>query len=215
MKLNNKGMSLMELLVSIVLISIVLSFLFQLLIDLKAETDNNNYVYNNQVNRTDVIYTIEKDLNKYTLLGVEDASTGEDIIINFHYRKGSDGISIATLKSAKEEYNDELGTTKTKYYLRYVNYSGENFSWEMKGAELDTCGSFNYYIDNLSNSYYFKLNIYLYNGVYHDKNNKEKNNAVDDIEITFASDKNELIKTNGNYLTGNTKVNKQIGICTD
>ena len=50
MKLNNKGMTLVELLISIALIGIVLTFLFQMLNDLHLETENNNYAYNNQIN---------------------------------------------------------------------------------------------------------------------------------------------------------------------
>ena len=55
--LNNKGMSLMEILVSIILISVVLVFLFELLIDLKNESKNNDYASNNQINRMEIIYT--------------------------------------------------------------------------------------------------------------------------------------------------------------
>lgn len=214
MKLNNKGMTLMELLVSIVLVGIVLTFLFQLLTDLEHETENNNYAYNNQVNRTDVIYTIEKDLQKYTLVGIEDASVDKKLIIKFYYLKNG-GVSNTTLQSDSTEYKDELGDTKTKYYLRYTSYNNEKYSWEMKGAELDTCAIFNYYVDSNSNSYYFKINIPIYNSIFHDRNNKERNNAVDDIEITYANDKNDLNTTNGNYLTGNSQIEKKIGICTN
>lgn len=216
MKLNNKGMTLMELLVSIVLVGIVLTFLFQLLTDVEHETENNNYAYNNQVNRTDAIYTIEKDLQKYTLVGIEDASVkgSKDIVIKFHYLKGN-GTDAAILQSDSYEYKDELGDTKTKYYLRYTSYKGEKYSWEMKGAELDPCATFNYYVDTSSNSYYFKINIPLYNSVYHDRNNKDRNNAVDDIEITYADDRNDLNTLNGAYLTGSNEVDKEIGICTN
>ena len=213
MKLNNKGMSLMELLISIVLVGIVLTFLFQLLVDLKNETDNNNYAYNNQINRTEAVYTIQKDLSKYTLLGIEDKSTGENIIINFYYRKGND--TKTAVLSTSSISTEVLGKTVTKNYLRYTDVSSEKYSWEMKGAEIDPCGLFNYYIDSSSKNYYFKLNIYLYNNVYHERNNKEKNNAVDDIEITYTGAKNDLITTNRAYLTGSPKRDKNIGTCTN
>lgn len=214
MKLNSKGMTLMELLVSIVLVGIVLTFLFQLLTDLQHETENNNYAYNNQVNRTDAIYTIERDLQKYTLVGVRDVSTNGNIIIEFHFIAG-DGTKITTLKSEYNEYVDDLGDTQRTYYLRYTNYNNEKYSWEMKGATLDTCGTFKYYIDNTSSSYYFKLNIPIYNKVYNERNNKNRNNAVDDIEITYADRKADLNVTNGTFLTGNNETEQQIGICTN
>jgi len=74
---------------------------------------------------------------------------------------------------------------------------------------------FTYYIDNLSNNYYFKLNIYLYNSNYHANNSKNKNNFVDDIEITFVGNKSYLDNNNGNYLTNNNKGKKNIGNCTN
>ena len=214
MKLNNKGMTLMELLVSIVLVGIVLTFLFQLLTDLQHETENNNYAYNNQVNRTDAIYTIEKDLQKYTLVGVKDASTNDNLVIEFHYIAG-DGTKTTTLKSDFKEYTDEFGDTQKTYYLRYTDYNNEKYSWEMKGAILDTCGTFKYFISSTSDNYYFKLNIPVYNKVYNERNNKDRNNAVDDIEITFADYKRDLRITNGAFLTGNNEVEQQIGICTN
>lgn len=215
MKLNDKGMTLMELLISIVLVGIALTFLFQLLADLKNETSNNNYAYNNQVNRTEAIYTIEQDLFSNTLIGLEDKSTEDSLIINFYYKK-ENASKTAVLETATNTYTDEvLKEEITKYYLRYTNVDGEKYSWEMKGAKIDPCGSFTYYLDLASNSYYFKLNIYLYNSVYHEKNNEETNNAVDDIEITYAGLKDDLVTTNGSYLTGSPKRNKPIGICAN
>jgi len=214
MKLNNKGMTLIELLLSIVLVGLVLTFLFQLLNDLQHETNNNDFAYNNQVNRMDVIYTISKDLQKYTLVGIKDEKEYNNIIIKFYYSQGGE-TKTAVLRSDTSTYTDEYGDTNIKYYLRYTNYSGEQFSWEMKGAELDTCGTFVYYVDNNSNSYYFKINIPIYNSVYHDRNNEDRNNAVDDIEITYSDYKSKLDLNNSAYLTNSGKVEKQIGSCTN
>lgn len=214
MKLNNKGMSLIELLVSIVLIGLVLAFLFQLLLDVKNETDSNDFAYNNQVNRTEAVYTIQKDLGENDLVGIEDDSSSNKYTINFHYLiKGS--VVTAVLTTDYKETKNELGDTVTTYYLRYKDVNGEKYSWEMKGAEIDPCGLFTYYIDSISNNYYFKLNIYLYNSVYHERNNKDKNNVVDDIEISYSGDKSQLVITNSNYLTNSEKGTKQIGTCTN
>lgn len=214
MKLNNHGITLMELLVSIVLVGIVLVFLFQLLTDLQNETENNNYAYNNQVNRTDLIYTIERDLQKHTLKGIKDVSSNDNLILEFHFIDGNN-TQITTLKSEYKEYTNNLGDTERKYYFRYTNFENDKYSWEMKGADIDTCGNFTYYLDNLSSSYYFKINIPIYNKVYNERNNKDKNNAVDDIEIVFSGNKSDLITTNGAFLTRNSKVEEKIGKCTD
>lgn len=212
MRLNNKGLSLMELLISIVLISIVLVFLFTLLVDLKNETENNNFAYNNQINRTEVIYTIQKDLNNYTLIGVEDNSINNNININFYYRSG-DGTKTANLRSDVKQIQSNLDN-KNDYYLRYTSFNEEEYSWKMKGASIDPCGLFTYYFNSYSKTYYFKFNIYLYNYPEHDRNNKERNNAVDDIEITYSGNKSDLI-LNDSYLTNNKTGEKKIGSCTN
>lgn len=214
MKLNKKGMTLIELLVSIVLIATVLTFLFQLLLDLKNETESNDFAYNNQVNRTEAINTIQKDLGIHTLTGVADKSSSGNFLINFYYKTERE-YKTAVLKTESKTSTDEFGNTIKKYYLRYTSVDGEKYSWEMKGAEIDPCGSFTYYIDSLSSNYYFKLNIYLYNNVYHEKNSKDNNNTVDDIEITYSNLKDDLITSNSSYLTNSTKGVKKIGTCTN
>lgn len=215
MKLNNKGMTLAEILVSIVLVGLVLTFLFQLLSDLHNETDNNSYAYNNQVNRTEAIYTIQKDLLKYTLVGIEDASNSENLVIKFYYENGA-STKTATLESASKDYEDDFGDISTKYYLRYTSYSGEKYSWEMKNALLDTCGNYSFYYDSNSAHYYFKLIFPVYNAVENVQNNQDKNNAVDDIELAFSGSIADIITTNGSYnLTNGIKTNEKIGTCAN
>ena len=99
--------------------------------------------------------------------------------------------------------------------MKYTNYKGEKYYWQMKEAEIDPCAYFTYYENILSNSYYFKLNIYVYNTPYHEKNNKDINNVVDDIEITFSAPKDSLIKGDNNYLTGTKEIKKNIGSCAN
>ena len=213
MKLNSKGMTLLELLISIVFVGVVLVFLFQLLTDLRNENENNNFAYNNQVNRIEAIYTVGKDLDKYTLTGIENVSANGNLIINFYLKKGLDTKTAVLSTSSKT--TEILGVEIVKNYLHYTDYEGNSHTWEMKGATIDPCGYFVYYIDNLSNNYYFKLNIYIYNSTENENNNAQNNNAVDDIEITYLNDKSQLILTDDTYLTWQNKVEKNIGICAN
>jgi len=208
MKLNNKGLSLIELLLSIVLIGIVLAFLFKLLIDLRGETNNNNFIYNNQVNRTESIYYIQKDLNNYDLLRVEDASTS-NISLNFYYLYRSENYDDVLVKKAMLNISNK----GNKYYLNYQDAEGNKHSWEMKDADVDPCANFKYYTTSNSNNYYFKFNIKLYNKTYNEYNNKDNNNLIDDIEITYSDYKSNLDLTK-NYLTGNNVIDKNIGNCS-
>lgn len=212
MKLNKKGMSLMELLVTIVLIGIVLTFIFQLLVDLKNERETNNFANNNQLNRIEIIQTIGNDLNNYTLQSITNASADGNLAINFNYR-GADGTKTATLSTSSSPTTDDFGDPDTDHYISYNSFNNEKHTWKMNGAEIDPCASFSFYKDNLSNKYYFKLNIYVYNKPYHERNNKTQNNAVDDIEISYVG----LIRNlNGpdNALTSN-KIDTTIGKCTN
>ena len=208
-KLNNKGMSLMELLVSIILISIVLTFLFQLLNDLKNETSNNDFAYNNQINRAEIIKTIENDLAKNTLIGISDNTT-DNININFHYLNGKTSI----INTKKENYKNELGEDDIKYLLSYTDSSGEKTSWTIKGGDIGNCYDFIFYNDKLANNYHLKINIYIYNNPYHEKNNVNINNPVDDIELSYIGD-SIVLKNENNYLTKIENSDKKINICTN
>ena len=211
MNLNNKGITLVELLVSIVLVSVVLVFIVQLITDLKNETQGNDFAYNNQLNRTEVLYTLQNDLNNNYLVGVEDKSA-DDIELHFYY-KGPKGDQDTVLKSYYTTKKNVIGEDEKIYYISYKDINGLLSTWEMKGAALNPCGTFTYYIDTLSNNYYFKLNFEIYNYVYHPRNNQNRNNLVDDIEISFASEKNALNTSVSNYLTNNSKGKKQVGVC--
>lgn len=209
MKLNNKGLTLVELLISIVLTGIVLAFLFNLLVDLKDETDNSDFAYNNQVNRLEVIYAVQKELIQYPLAGIQDLSVNNNIRINFYYRKG--GMIKTSVLSTDKTPGSIL--SDDKYYIRYTNINEETTTWLMKGASIDKCGMFTFLIDSTTNNYYFHLNIPLYNSVYNEKNNSNNNNTVDDIEISYTGSASTLTSDSG-YLTSNSG-DKQIGNCTN
>ena len=62
MKLNNKGVTIIELLVSVALVSVVLMFLYNLLANVTFEKITDFIASTNQANRIDIITTIENDL---------------------------------------------------------------------------------------------------------------------------------------------------------
>lgn len=204
MKLNKKGISLMELLVSIILISIVLVFLFQILTDLKDETSNNDYAYSNQVNRMEIIKTIEDDLTKYDLIGVKDETYELGYIkITFDYHPEESHLQSSLM--IKKENDKDVVT--------YTNVLGEKNSWTMQGAEVSNCYEFLYYKENEnSTNHYLKIHIPVYNKPYHEDNCEKKNNPVDDIEITYLND-NKFLVTNDKYLTNDNNIGKTIQKC--
>lgn len=66
MKLNKKGMTLVEIIISIALISIVLVFLFSLLVDVKDMNDEASINSDYLINKALILKNIEEDLDKAT-----------------------------------------------------------------------------------------------------------------------------------------------------
>ena len=60
--MGNKGITLIEIIISVGLISVVMLFLFNLLLDMEHESTYSSYLKENQVNRSNIIRTVEEDL---------------------------------------------------------------------------------------------------------------------------------------------------------
>ena len=89
---NNRGITLVELIISISLISIVILFLFQLLVDVRYSDNRIDYARNNQQTRAVILKTIQDDFLDYGLIGLsDDGSTDEQLIITFKYPINSTG----------------------------------------------------------------------------------------------------------------------------
>ena len=116
MKLNNKGVTIIELLVSVALLSVVLMFLYNLLSSVTFEKDNDFIANSNQANRIDIINTIESDLIKENSISIDGSQTTESRLV----LKGTKTYKIAI----------------TENVLSY--YVGEAIqnSWKIKGATL-------------------------------------------------------------------------------
>ena len=67
MKLDNKGISIIELIISISLISVVMLFLYNLLSNVTFEKDDDYFASLNQANRIEIISTIEDNLMCYSV----------------------------------------------------------------------------------------------------------------------------------------------------
>ncbi len=70
MKLNKKGITLVEIIISIALISIVLIFLFSLLVDVKDMNDEASINSDYLINKALILKNIEEDLDETTSLKI-------------------------------------------------------------------------------------------------------------------------------------------------
>ena len=116
MKLNNKGVTIIELLVSVALLSVVLMFLYNLLSSVTFEKDNDFIANSNQANRIDIINTIESDLIKDSSISIDESQTTENRLV---------------LKGTKT-YKITITENVLSYY---VGRTIQN-SWKIKGATL-------------------------------------------------------------------------------
>ena len=192
-------MSLIELLVSIALVSIVLTLLFALLSNIRNEKNHNDYAYNNELNKTDIIFTLQKDLNKYNLVGIKDESSNQNLVLKFYYKVDED-LKVAT--------------NEKKSVVSYTDVASKKYSWNILDGYIDPCVNLNYHVDREVNSYYFKINMYVYNNPENENNNEVNNNPLDDLEFSYTGNLNNLNIENG-YLMGSNNIDKKIGACTN
>ncbi len=117
MKLNNKGITLVELVVSIGLISIIILFLFRLLVDLRYSNNNTDFNRIDQQTRAVILKTIQKDFIERKIIKIEDLTNGENLVLQFTY---SDNSS-AKLQVSKKSITYILGNDKETWELKEEN----------------------------------------------------------------------------------------------
>lgn len=78
MKLNNRGVSILELIISLSLIAVVMLFMYNLLSNVTFEKDNDYIATMNANNRTDIISTLE---DKLMCLSITNYNTSDNNIV--------------------------------------------------------------------------------------------------------------------------------------
>ena len=137
--MNNKGLTLIEILVSIALIAIILVFIFTLLADLKNEDYLSSSKGIDGLNRTEVIHLIENDFIERNLSRMEQNNCGNDLCLTFYFADG--------------------GSKSLKVYEKYIVYDNERWTLESGNfivANTHYCKLSNF---NESGYYLFELSI--------------------------------------------------------
>lgn len=160
--MNNKGFTIIELLVSIALISVVMVFMMELLFDLQYEQSDNFIAVSNQETRFEIIDFAEKKIFKTDGIKNIQNKNGELLI------KDSSNNVIYKIKIT----NTNFSFLQNDLVLR---------QWDINNATMDTNIICN---DNIAGSYYgvlCKIKVYTENI----NNSSLNNNILDDIEISF------------------------------
>ena len=119
---NKKGMTITEIVVSVVLVSIVLVFLLNLLITVKKYTDDNQSESNLLINQSIITKEIEKDIKDYSLSGISTC-TATDLASGI-LPYGADQGNLYCLKLV---FDNTLIRDNVGYLLYYTyNFSDNN-----------------------------------------------------------------------------------------
>ncbi len=170
--LNNKGVTIVELLVTVALLSVVLMFLYNLLSSVTFEKDNDYIANSNQANRIDIINTFERDLLLDNDVSIDTTNTNDTILV----LNGTNNTKIYIIK-----VTDDTLT----YYSDYNDDSCVPQKWKIKGGTLgivkcETKGGESTSTDVVEIT---ECTIPVYtNNV---NNSKDNNNTLDDITFSF------------------------------
>ena len=184
--MKNRGITLVELIISISLISIVIIFLFRLLVDVRYSDNRVDYARNNQQTRAVILKTIQDDFLDYGLIGLNDTgSTETKLVVNFTYKNSKNGKLV-------------VGSN----YVSYKNASGETEKWNLEQINSDMkynvrCVSYNKIYNSEGDffSIWFRIPLVV-------KTNSK--NVIDDLEFSYIGKKSDIKNANdlisGSYL---------------
>ncbi len=169
-KLNNKGLTLIELIVSISLISVVMLFLYALLGNVTYESDEEFFASKNQEQRIEIVNYIENLMKNAEVSDVTIAKISGQTTIQFKQKSLSKTYTII-ITSNNIKIKD---ATKT---LRQWDIAQGSFSFS------DTaCKS----LDTSSSSYVlWSCTIPVY--TLSNNNSAANNNTIDDIIVSFLT----------------------------
>ena len=179
MKLNKKGSTLLELIISITLISVILIFLMRMLVDLNNTQTNNDYAKDNQINRAEIIKVIENDLNNNTITNITNNSSSDKIGCTFSFS----GNKEATISATSNKFT-------------YKSVDGKERNWTMKNSTIYTKNAnVSYSSDSINQIYVLQIDIEVH--TINDNNKAGNNNLLDDILISYIGKYSDF-KNSGN-----------------
>lgn len=181
---NKRGFTMVELMVSIAIIAVVMVFLVRLLIDVKYDSTNELYNTENQINRAEIIKTIQKDW--------EDKELN-----NLEYLNKSIKLSTPNPES-KTATISFSGSVKDGQYIHYKSTTGQNYKWKVERNNKETyiqTDKIPYKIfrntdSEVSKDFFVEINIPII--IDNSELRKENDSKMDNIVLTFygANDNN-------------------------
>ena len=159
--MNKKGLTILEVLISISIVSIVILLLIKVMFSLDNINNDKSYASSDEIKRTEIIKNIENDFLELKLNGIS-INEGEYTTITFNYKNETKTLKI---------YEDK------------IVYDNETHSLNSENATYSKCIEYNY-IDLENNYYLITLNIPVLI-------NNENTTINDDITLTNLGLKND------------------------
>ncbi len=194
MKLNKKGLTLVELIISVVLIVIIMFFMYRLLSDINAAKHDNSYAQDNALVRSEIIKLISNDLFSYNINKIDVSNSSDRLNLTLTLLPNSTDDVTASTKTAV------IGIEENTFY--YTQADGTNRKWEMNNATLNS-DKVNIQYNEDANTYSLLLSILVYTD--NDFNRQCpncQNNVVDDIIISHMGE-GKITNLNGKSCLGN------------
>lgn len=158
---NKKGITILELLISITLISIVVLLLIRVMFSLNSIASSKNYASEDEISRAEIIKNIESDFLSQHLNGL-NINTNNNIELIFQYENSASKLIINQ---------------------NSLTYNNEKYTLNSKNAAYDSCLKYEY--QDLDDGYYLlKIEIPVLI-------NNENTTLNDDIILTYLGLKNE------------------------
>jgi prepilin-type N-terminal cleavage/methylation domain-containing protein len=191
-KLNKKGVTLIELIISIALISVVMVFMYRLLININNEITNSAFAIDNQQNRLEIINTVEEDILHKALTTLTNTNNTS---ITFGFDDNTSSVLSISIES-------------NKYYITYKDTQNNTKKWEVKNAYHHNMIYICTNKDIAQTKYLYTITIPILTT--NDKNNlsvPSANNKLDDIEINYKGDKLTTMPTEDSNYCNNKTIN--------
>ena len=129
--MDKKGFTMTELMVSIAIIAVVMVFLVKMLIDVRYDNRNELYDTKNQINRAEIIKTIQNDLDKNVITSINDSGSADNnLVININ------AININTNSNTSAKI--EAVTQDGEEYIKYKSTSNKNYKWMIERNNKET-----------------------------------------------------------------------------
>ncbi len=168
--MNKKGVTLVELIVSMGLISIIILFLFRLFVDVRHMDNTRNYTRDNAQKRAIILNRVQTDFLEKGLAGISDSGNSNSLTLTFRFLDNS----TATLTFAKDSGGN---------YVNYKNSSNEE-KWYLESDNDTTTVNLNCvkysFLEAPNNEYFvvrFSVPIVAVQG---------SPNIIDDLEFSYV-----------------------------